>query len=466
MQVPRVSLAPRAFRTDGPDATFLAGEYGLHLDLWQASTLSVWCGVLRNGRPAAPRCGLACPRQNGKNGILEAFELFAMVILGRRILHTAHEVKTARKAFLRILSFFTDFPDLAAKVATVRQTNGQEAIYLTNGGSIEFIARSKSSGRGFSVDILVCDEAQELNEEEYAALSPTISVSPFPQTIMTGTPPEGSSGEVFSRMRADGLEGRARRLAWQEWSCTEDVDLDDPDSWAQANPTLGIRLDYTTVQDERDAWADSTFARERLGVWETITSNHVIEPKTWKDLGWDPEVEGGEFAVVGDVRFAADVKPDRSVASITVAGRNADGIGYVELIRRDRGTGWVAEELDRLCEEWDAPDPIIDPIVAGSIVDQLRELGRACRLMTAREVAQACAGFYDAVQDGTMRHYDQAELNSAIGAASKRNLSDGFAWNRKDPAADISPLMSASLALWGLTQKSKKRKRTGNAVFV
>ena len=44
-------------------------------------------------------------------------ELYGMVVLGERFLHTAHEVKTARKAFLRIAGFFENprqYPELAA----------------------------------------------------------------------------------------------------------------------------------------------------------------------------------------------------------------------------------------------------------------------------------------------------------------------------------------------------------------
>src|SRR5699024_9206431 len=127
----------------------------------------------KGGRWAAGRWGLAVPRQNGKNGVLEAVELYFMAVLGLKILHTAHEVKTARKAFIRIASFFENerkYPELAGMVKEVRKTNGQEAIVLHNGGSVEFIARSKGSGRGFTVDVLVCDEAQEYSEDAQAAL--------------------------------------------------------------------------------------------------------------------------------------------------------------------------------------------------------------------------------------------------------------------------------------------------------
>src|SRR5699024_3149953 len=120
-------------------------------------------------------------RQNGKNAVVEILELYALTILGFRVLHTAHEVKTARKAFLRLASFFEndrERPDLAGMVKSIRQANGQEQIFLTNGGSVEFIARSKNSGRGFTVDMLVCDEAQECPEEAQAALLPTFPAAP------------------------------------------------------------------------------------------------------------------------------------------------------------------------------------------------------------------------------------------------------------------------------------------------
>ena len=92
----------------------------------------------RDGRWSAPRVGLDVARQNGKNAVIEIVELFKMVLLGRRILHTAHEVKTCRKAFSRLLEFFDNerqYPELRALVREIRRTNGQEAIVLRNGGS-------------------------------------------------------------------------------------------------------------------------------------------------------------------------------------------------------------------------------------------------------------------------------------------------------------------------------------------
>src|SRR5690625_2952487 len=129
-QKPRVKLEPfRSERwTDGDDACFLAGSYGLTPDPWQVAVVTSWLGRSADGRLAAGRCGVAVPRQNGKNGVVEIVELFKVVVLGRKVLHTAHEVKTARKAFLRLRSFFENerrWPELAALVLDIRQTNGR-----------------------------------------------------------------------------------------------------------------------------------------------------------------------------------------------------------------------------------------------------------------------------------------------------------------------------------------------------
>ena len=140
-QTPRIGLDPPHPTSDGDDAIRLASAYGLAPDEWQASILDSWLGKDASGRWTAPTCGLLVPRQNGKNAVLEMRELFGLVVLGERFLHTAHEVKTSRKAFVRLCSFFENprrYPVLSALVSDIRRTNGQEAIALRNGGSVEF----------------------------------------------------------------------------------------------------------------------------------------------------------------------------------------------------------------------------------------------------------------------------------------------------------------------------------------
>ena len=175
VQEPSFALVPKHAQSEGGEACALAAGYDMKPDKWQRIVLEGWLATDSKLQWAASDCGCAVPRQNGKNAILEFTELYLSAIIGMKILHTAHEVKTCRKHFLRMKYYFENarkFPELSELVTYIRATNGQEAIVLKNGGSIEFIARSKSSGRGFTVDVLVCDEAQELTDEQMEPYSP------------------------------------------------------------------------------------------------------------------------------------------------------------------------------------------------------------------------------------------------------------------------------------------------------
>jgi phage terminase large subunit-like protein len=439
---PRVLLEPARSSSEGDDAAWLASSYGLVPDPWQVDVLRGWLGV-RDGRWAAARCGTACPRQNGKNGIVEVRELYGTVALGERILHTAHEVKTARKAFARLLEFFDNerqFPELAGMVREIRRTNGQEAIVLTNGGSVEFIARSRGSGRGFSVDVLVADEAQELSEDAWAALRPTIAASANPQVILLGTPPPpGATGEVFARFRASGVAGADDRLDWREWSCADDletVDLDDREEWALRNPALGVRLREDTVADERSEMDPQTFARERLGWWQAREQRAAaIDPAAWSDLA-DPAAERGPSPT-----FAVATAPDRSWSAVAVAWRRPDGRAQVMLADYRPGAAWVPERVAELRSRWGGT-VAVDTASRGLVPDA-QDLSQA-------QQAQAHNALADAVEAGTVRHGNEPALNTAVRAARWKPQGDSRVLDRKG-SADISPLVAAALAVHGLT---------------
>ena len=475
VQTPRVHVAPKGrFRGDGEDAAFLSTAYGLSPDAWQAQVLEDWMArVGKAGKWASLSCALAVPRQNGKNAILEMRELFGMIQLGEKFLHTAHEVKTARKAFIRLASFFENprkWPELAELVKDIRRTNGQEAIVLTNGGSVEFVARTKGSGRGFTVDVLVCDEAQELSDDALEALMPTTSAAPLgnPQWIFTGTPPgPTANGEVFSRIRDDALSGKSSRLAWHEWSCIGSADLDDPLSASSANPALGGRLQWDVIQGERSRFSDEGFARERLGMWDSAGSQRVISADSWKVIAAANLQDDG-----GEVSIAIDVSPDRSTATIASAAWTVDDIPYVDVIESRRGEAdWGVAKFVELVERHNVRAVVIDAASnANTLIDPLRQFGVTVTVTNARQMSVACGMFYDAVMEQTVRHLDQPLLNSALAAARKRPIGDGgWGWSRKNSESDITPVTASTLALWGLLSdeiEQKPRVRSGKACFV
>ena len=448
-QTPLVRLQPvAASSADADDAIRLGAAYGLKPDEWQELVLRGWLGRRRDGKWASSRCGLSCPRQNGKNAVVEIRELFGIITLGEKWLHTAHEVKTARKAFLRLVSFFENerkYPELAELVESIRKANGQEAIFLKNGGSVEFVARSKSSGRGFTVDCLLLDECQEFSDEALEALLPTISASPLgnPQQIYTGTPPGPRSvGEVFTRLHDDGNLGKDKRLCWFEWGAPRDCDMDDPAMWAQANPGLGYRLDLDVIAAERASFDDDGFGRERLGIWDVpVTGTSGITGEMWAACG------NPESVIITPPVLTIDVSPNLWSA-ICVAGRNDQGMTHVEVPFFRAGTNWVVDEVIRLMAEHGITSVSLDPTgPAGALLPAFESAGVELAILSARDMAQACGLFYNCVADCTLRHLGNDDwLNLAIAGATRRPLGDLWAWARRTSLVDIAPLVASTIA--------------------
>lgn len=452
--LPRVRVVPRSGGGDGDLACELAAGYGLVPDEHQEDVLEAWLGRRANGRWASAVCGFAEPRQNGKNACVEIRELYGMVELGERFLHTAHEVKTGRKSFRRIKSFFDNprkYPELASMVKELRQVNGQEAIFLTNGGSVEFIARSRSSGRGFDgIDVLVCDEAQELTDEEQAALLPTISAATLgnPQVIFIGTPPDpakGQTGEVFVRIRRDALARRDSRLCWIEFGVPDGElpNIDDRRVWFLANAALGSgRLQLAEVERELSLMSPESFARERLGWWgDPQAGADVFGAGKWIScVGPRPRgLKPGALSVA--------VSYELTHGAIGSAAFD-DGVAYLKPLQHGPGTDWLVNRA-KVEQVKHGVDVVVDGKGPGAVlIPDLEQAGVRLKIAATADVLDACADLFNSVRDGKVRHESYAELDAAVAAAVKRPVGDRWAWGRRVSTADISTLEAVTLAAW------------------
>ena len=461
VQEPRYRPSARKRSAHVDDCAFLANAYGLTPDPWQTTVLECWLATDKNGRMRAGRCGLAVPRQNGKNAILEMIELYFLVVLHRKILHTAHEVKTARKAFLRLAGFFENdrqWPELAALVKEIRRTNGQEAVVLHNGGSIEFIARSRGSGRGYTVDVLVCDEAQELTDEQLEALLPTISSAPSgdPQQIYTGTPPGPTSpGTVFRRMRAAGIARKDPRLSWVEWSVAEVGDIYDRHRVAATNPALGIRLQMSVIDDELGQMAPEGYARERLGWW----SDHGHTPPAIPKPLWDA-CKVDKAPTGGKPSFGVKFSVDGERVSLAAAVAHGESVHVEVIAQLPAASAMLGGKplAEWLAEKWRSVACIVVDGKSGSgaleaDLVRLRVPTRAIRRPTVDQVVTAHKQFLDGVVAGQVSHIGQAELNACVLVATKREIGKlgGWGWQPIGDG-DVLDLDAATLAAWGVKQ--------------
>lgn len=429
----------------GVEVVERAESVGLVLDEWQRFVLDVALGERADDKWAAFEVALLVARQNGKGGILEALELAALFDFGDElILHSAHEFKTASEAFRRVLPWVENCDELRKKVKQVRTSHGDEGIELLNGHRLRFVARSTGSGRGFTGDRVILDEAYALDAAAMGALLPTLSARPNPQLWYVSSAPMSSSVQLHA-VRSRALAGGDERLAFMEWSCAEEAAV-GPDAVAQANPALGIRIDLEFVEAERAALPPEVFRRERLGIPDKpLGGVETVIPRARWDAGEDADSQ-----IAGPVWFAIDVTPDRSWSSIGAAGVRGDDKRHVELIEHRSGTHWVVARVVELLDRWGRGPVAVDPgSAAGSLIGELEQAGVEVKTLTAREVAQACGMFYDDVVEDNQRHVAaQPALTAAVIGASKRPLGDAWAWNRRGSDVDISPLVACTLANW------------------
>lgn len=421
-------------------------------------------GVRSDGQWATPTVGVSVPRQNGKGALIEARELAGLLIFGEKtIIHSAHEQKTARVGFERVLSYFENYDDLRKKVRSTMSALGREHIKLRNGQELHFPARSKGAIRGFSIDCLILDEGQILGDPAWEAIKPTISARPNVQTWVLGTPPTPlDDGAVFTRMRERGLEGKDHRLCWCEWSATPGASLDDRAQWAAANPALGLRITEEAIADERNELSDAGFARERLGIWSSERMLRVIPGDVWAELAVD-----AEHVPPGDpVAFGLDMSHDRLVSvGVCVPG---DGSEHVEVAALDRVNDTLGV-LEWLVERAGKRTPVVVDSMspAASMIPALKTAGVRVVVTSATDMAKACGEFYDAATEGRLTHFDQDPLNHALAGARKRPIgtAGGWGWDRKDMSINLAPLVSVTLAKFGANGAAIQKKPSAAFAF-
>ncbi len=466
-QTPAYDTGPAGITSAAAETVELFLSTGQDLDIWQRYVLKQGLQERADGRWSALEVAVICPRQNGKGEIICARQLGGLYLFGSKLsLYSAHEFKTSTEMFIRLKDMITNTDDLRKRVRKIWEGHGEEGIELMNGNRLRFIARSRGSGRGFSGDDIYLDEAMILGAKMVGAMMPTMSARPNPQIWYFSSAPHLDSEQLL-KVQARGRAGNSKRLRYMEW-CAHNpgvtLDMDDPaglDALYEANPALGIRLSEEFTRSEREAMDDVEYARERLGITEDLTGASVIDMGVWEEL------EDRASRRTGGIVISADITPERSMGAISFAGRREDGLWHVEVTQHRRGTGWMAAELLRLLRRPDVVRLVVDDkSQAATLLPELDELAegwqdremleRKIVKTSAQDMATACGYFYDytkldAETNPVLRHIGQPSLTVAVAGATKRTIgtAGAWAWDRKSPAVDITPLVSVTLALWG-----------------
>ena len=486
-QIPRICVEPKGqASTEGPNAAALCEHYWFKLDPWQERILNCWLGRDADGNLLVISAGLSVPRQNGKNASIEAMELYLLVTRPNyKILHTAHSTKTAMKAFYRMEAVFTgkvagkkrESKTLQKLVnqdgGRIRYTNGEWAIYLSNGASIEYATRTNSGGRGFDgINLLIYDESQELTDEHVEALGPVTDAAVGDSIIIyAGTPPnETASGTVFRRHRKAAMRDPGEHEAWHEWSIES---LPDENSTFEdvlplvfeTNPSMELdRPGHLTVDRTRRNFADLSFigfCRERLGYWE---ESEVLDPaldyKLWKKLENKHPTKAENVKRTIGVKFSVD-GDYVAIANVSKYGRGKPHVEIIEYANISHaGVAPLIDALYKLRSK--VAYILIDGLSnADTLSDGLKKKKypkNGYGIAKPRDVVAAASNMTDSVRTGAFTHYGQEQLDESVRTSTRRKIGSygGYGFGGVSP----EPLEAASLGLLAMkrTKRNPKRK--------
>lgn len=436
---------------DAIDLYELSGRRALE---WQKLLAYDLLAVDDNGKWVHTRFGYSIPRRNGKGELIIMRELYGLMI-GEKILHTAHLTSTSHSAWERLCEALDS---IGIKYNYIR-AKGSEYIRLHTGGYAAFRTRTSKGGLGEGYDLLVIDEAQEYKTDQESALKYIVTDSANPQTLMCGTPPTPiSSGTVFKDFRKATLAGVRERAGWAEWSVERMSDVNDRDLWYETNPSLGYHLAETSVVDELgDDEVD--FNIQRLGLWIRHNQQSAFSRVDWEACRTDKLPELRERLSIG-IKFSKDGE----TVSLAIACRTEDDRIFVEaLYNRNirEGIGWIVQFLARIGKN--ANKIVIDGKSGQAILED--ELKRAkvrwVIYPTVSEYIAANATFEQNVFQKRILHMGQGGLTEAVANCEKRAIGahGGFGYQSIAATADQSVMDAVILASWAVDEFRQGKKQ-------
>lgn len=465
-----LSIPPRE-GSYGEGAAHLMEIAGRPLDEEQKLAVDAILSYGPDRRWAALESAVIEARQNGKTGgILLPCVLWDLFMMAPdRIVWTAHLFKTSRDAFNDVIAMIEGSSTLSKRVKRITLGKGEEAVELHSGAKLEFLARSQGGGRGLGGKRIVMDEALFLSASSMGALMPTLSARSMngDPHIMYGSSAGVLGSDHLRTLRDRGRKGNDPSLVYLEWCASGSWDdpgcdlgpecphatetpgcvLDDEQLWKLANPALGRRISVKYVRSERRALPPEEFGRERLG-WFTEPAGIDVDAliEKWSACGDD------ESRPTTRPVLMIDASPGLKSAAIVACMWRSDGRPHLEVVAHEPGSTWLPGHAARL-QKHKPLDWIIDPGgPAGALLPDLRAAGIDPREMSARDMGQACSAFVAAVEDEWLRHLNDQVMLRALKAADKRDIGDGlWAWSRRKSGGDITVLVGATGALWGLS---------------
>lgn len=357
---------------------------------------------------------------------------------------------------------------LGPKFRSYTTTGKERTIYLPNGSRLAPIPPNGDKLHSKAIHSLHLDELWWYGAEAAAKMTqgyrPTFLTTNAQAWLMSTRGNVESAWlnqEVAEGRRAVEL-GATRGTAYFEWSIPEELngvkvaELDDDElialimAYHPANGTHPLITPAKLEQFIRDDLDDPKMGRR--GVMRAY--GNVSDEESGDRLIHASVVSATTtlHRIPESVKpaIAFDVDPKRRTSTIAAGWRDVRGVGLVEVIEHGLGTRWTAAAVIGVLERQGIRTVWANNAgAARDIADEIERAGFDVQRVTAPDYAAACARFHDewTAEKPTLYHYGQSDFVDAAAHVGWRKLGQALAF--ESVGEPITPITSATLALWG-----------------
>ena len=415
---------------------------------WQRQVVDVALELDDDGLPAYREVWFTVMRQSGKTSLVLPVEVHRCVspFWGgpQRVAYTAQTGWEAQKKLLDDQVPIIQSSPLGNLITNkqggkVRRAQGNWGVNFGTGSKIDVLGSSASAGHGSTLDLGVIDEAwRDEDDRREQSMLPAMITRPSAQLFGYST--MGTDASVYLNRKVQvgrqaTLDDSGSGLAYFEWSIPDDADIDDPEVWWEFMPALGWTISEPAIMHARQTMSDGEF-RRAFGNQQTRSGERVIPADLW-DQCQDPSA-----APEGRVTFAVDVNVEQASAAVAVS----DGVA-VEVVAHREGVSWVVDWFREKPSRRKNPVLLDAGGPASSLLDPLERAGVRVGRRSGSEVAADCGRMFNAVADGNVKVRPNSQaLDDAVAGVATKPVGDKFVWSRQTSAADVTPLMAATLA--------------------
>jgi len=349
-------------------------------------------------------------RQNGKSyGMMALIGWWVTEMPGiagrpQKVISTAHKLDRAFGLFKELA------PILEARYsAKVNWSYGRNFVELPDGTTWHVMAATPQNAHGATADAVLIDEVWSVSPDVvFDAYRPTMTARPNPLMSMWSTAGDESS-VVMQQLREQAIQaidaGEPSSLYLAEWSPPPGANLDDPNTWAWANPAMGTTITRDRLKRMAETPNRQAFLRAHCNVWVSASASWLPAGHWDKCHTSDDMPAGGWLAVDSDIT-------DLRYVGVRVAP-HPDGRLHVR-------TEFVA---DNAAAMWDNIDSIMEDtqvqlaLTPGFYALCPPELQRRAKDFGQREMTTFTAIVRNMILEGRLVHSGQLSLSEQVNRA-------------------------------------------------